>query len=169
MTTPIAEVRRRLESHSSPNASGGMTWTEWAEFTELAGQLDFGCRFDCDGCQGNKASCNSWTGETTGCCGHCSDAIGYLLQVDASRIDEMVSLWNEETGWARPDGCALPRELRSGLCTTYRCYEVQEETSPDEYKAWEAFRDYSHGRGNTIEELRAIVQDAGLIQLEPVC
>ena len=41
-------------------------------------------------------------------------------------IEEILSYWNNGTGFLRKNGCALPRELRSCICLEWRCPHSEE-------------------------------------------
>ena len=40
--------------------------------------------------------------------------------------EEILSLWNNGTGFYRKDGCILPRELRSYICLSWECRHSRE-------------------------------------------
>lgn len=61
------------------------------------------------------------------CCGECAVAGGYLDMVRESDVQKYLELWNEKTGYWRPDGCVLPRKMRSIICTYYYCSEGMPE------------------------------------------
>lgn len=46
--------------------------------------------------------------------------INMLSKKDRELVE---SLWDEKTGWHRPDGCALPLRLRWTRCLEWNCQE----------------------------------------------
>ena len=77
------------------------------------------------GCQNCNRPQSSLTGENQRCCGGCATNIGYLRQVPSNLniIGIYAKAFKEDTGFWRPDGCAIPRELRSETCVCYYCSE----------------------------------------------
>ena len=74
------------------------------------------CDFNCP--PGKKFFCC----RSFGCKEHCGffewDEISFF--VDKER-EEILSLWNNKTGFYREKGCVLPRELRSYICLQWVC------------------------------------------------
>ena len=47
--------------------------------------------------------------------------MGYLRVLPRDAIETVRALFDDENGFWRPTGCALPRKWRSNTCLTYRC------------------------------------------------
>jgi len=105
----------------------GWSWKEWFSYAKLTKLVDFGCDFKDNICvkyreifpnsnSANKIYC---------CCRNCAVNIGYLQVIpDEMRIiNKIASKFSKKTGFWSNEGCRLPRELRSGLCLTFRCME----------------------------------------------
>jgi len=78
----------------------------------------------------NKVSCdfNCPPNKEFFCCKEfgCKKHNGYFEWEEVSFFsdkerEEILSSWNNGTGFYRKDGCALPRKLRSYICLTYSC------------------------------------------------
>jgi len=60
------------------------------------------------------------------CCDKCLSHCGYfeweeIFFFSEEEREEILSFWNNGTGFLRKDGCILPRELRSYVCLSYAC------------------------------------------------
>jgi hypothetical protein len=102
------------------------------EFIKEIEGVKFNCNFDCNGCAktkdlkvGDRVSIYS---KEKGCCTDCYNALGYIRH---QPTDEEYKIYtrlfknNNQDGFWTPNGCSLPRELRSVICLSYSCYDSQ--------------------------------------------
>lgn len=93
----------------------------------LTSLINYDCQFDEKGlCKQNKGTKNIMC-----CCGGCRSSIGFLRELFYKDIPLYAELFDEDTGFWRKDGCALPRDLRSPLCLRYNCIKNISETEMD--------------------------------------
>jgi hypothetical protein len=149
----------KIRAYAEP--APGYSWDDWAEIADLAGEIDFGCGFDCDGkCNGMRNHACSWDTEKA-CCAGCADNTGYLSRVPIEAVAAIEALFDDDDGFWRPDGCALPQAWRSRICIGYYCGDPG-EADPN---AWNAWRDLINGRGeNSVGQVRALLRDAGMLK-----
>jgi len=63
------------------------------------------------------------------CCNECGWGVGYIKQISTQEINERAKFWDNEKGFHRVDGCALPKEERSITCLYYLCDDAIENIS----------------------------------------
>ena len=118
------EARRTLKI--SELAPFDLTWNQWAKFTKITSNLNFGCNFKTKG----KNICSKGGEREVCCCGDCGYDIGYLDLVpnNEETIKEIASLFNGKSNgfWRKGKGCILPTKYRSKTCITYRCEKARE-------------------------------------------
>jgi len=101
-----------VESVVSEDAPGGRTWGEWEEIVEFTGEVNYGCDFDDAGCK---------KGHKKGCCNSCASMYGYVEQVPVEAVETLKREFDDDDGFWRPWGCAIPRKWRSLICLTHEC------------------------------------------------
>ena len=100
----------------------------YRQLARLTDCIDYHCHFDMGVCSGyndkwadferlfkNNAGC---------CCSSCAESFGYWDEqqyIDEVQFKAMDRAFNAHTGFWRPGGCILPRELRGTACLTYNC------------------------------------------------
>lgn len=83
-------------------------------------QIDYRCNFKNGSCKNLK--------HTEKCCCHgCSRTVGYLQHMSFADFDTCAELYNDEDGYWRPSGCALPREMRSLVCIRHLCPDYDDQ------------------------------------------
>jgi hypothetical protein len=110
-----------------------IAWVDWADFAESTRDVDFGCKFDCDGnCSGTRQ--NMWGGidNKRGCCSDCASHLGYLDYLPAEATEEVKALFDDDKGFWRPGGCTLPAKYRSLICLTYHCGTDEQTDNADD-------------------------------------
>jgi len=173
-----------FDSCVSDGAELGYSWAEWADLAELVESIDFGCGFDSDGhCRGAVVAQTTplpilqgrGCGETwreRGCCFNCAKMKGYVRNIPVEALETVKREFDEDDGFWRPWGCALPAEYRSGICLSHRCSDAH-DVNPDEDAtdfAWDGFYHLFLNAGSmfrrlsTIESVRATMQDMGLLR-----
>lgn len=98
----------------------GLTWNQWAKFTKITSNLDYGCNFKTKG----KNICSYGSKSGLCCCYDYGPSIGYLRLIPKNKkaIKEIASQFNYEHGfWRREKGCILITKYRSSTCINFRC------------------------------------------------
>jgi hypothetical protein len=137
------EVKAELLDRETDNGVSDMSWADYDEFVDVTQAVDWGCNFDADGCAGCKTPGSAWGNAKKGCCSDCRNNIGYLSRTKEGSTDAYIELWDIRHGFWRPDGCALPPNMRSLTCLSYRCQGLRWADSNEDREAWTAFNDYS--------------------------
>lgn len=83
----------------------------------LTGYMDFGCT-RCTFKSDNLGK------EDRRCCPTCFHSVGHIRRIpaDVDILKLYAEAFSEPNGFWTPNGCTLPRQLRSEVCVTYHCY-----------------------------------------------
>ncbi len=132
----------RLDDMVCDHAPDGVSWEDWTAWAEKSASLDFGCNFDCAGkCAKARSTKNTrWLLlNSRACCTDCADHTGYLVYIAPESLEIVKALYNDDTGFWRPGGCALPASCRSNTCLTYVCGSARRSDNYDNagVVAWE--------------------------------
>ena len=112
--------RERVFSNLVNARQGEYTWVEWFEIAAQLEGVDFGCRFDADGCSKRTGF------DRRACCSNCCNMFGYLKTIPSEALEICLASFKRGNGFWTPQGCVLPWKYRSSTCMSYRCPRVRE-------------------------------------------
>jgi hypothetical protein len=106
-----------------------LTIRQYERFARLTGKIKFPCDFDAHNhCARTRKIITMYRNhkvnlkEIMACCDGCCYSWGYHERIHEKNFNTYTSLFKENVGFWRYDGCSLPRELRSPTCLRHTCH-----------------------------------------------
>lgn len=134
----VKQFRRRMYSHEIVEIKTQFQRMAWKDYQEARINSELSkdyCQFNCDGTcseyrlrakRYGKKSLNGIIQKHKGCCAECANSHGYHPYIPSDMVEYFAQRFDEKDGYHTPNGCALPRELRSHTCTYYTCSHVSD-------------------------------------------
>lgn len=157
------------DANISADGPRGYTWAEWFEIVDLLSQIDYDCKFDCDGsCKTTRKNntCLVRSGctplEHRGCCDDCANFQGYGIVMPPEAVATVEALFDKKLGFWHPDGCTLSPEYKSVICWVHNCDEEDDPIWQD--IDWLARNWSPSDPVPTVEEVRTKLAARGMLR-----
>jgi hypothetical protein len=120
----MVALKRRNTTIIDDEAWDTQPWNDLEGLKKLTGSISFGCEFIDGKCQDTRKM--EWVGNHPACCcKDCGRSAGYLDIILEKDIALYARKFTSKAGfWRKGKGCILPRKMRSIVCVTYACQEL---------------------------------------------